>query len=233
MAQLGPMGDVIRSLNAKKIVLDHHVSSDDLGAEQFKDVKAEATGRLVLEAAHQLGVKVTPEIATPLFAAVATDTGWFRFASTTGDTYRAAGTLMDAGAKPNEIYNRLYERDTLARVNLMGRILANAKTDLSGRLIYTIVLQNDFKATGALPSDTEDIVNMTLNVGGTEVAVIMVEQPNGSFKISFRSRCTVDCSKLAEQFAGGGHKAAAGATVPGPLAEAQPKVLDAVRAAMK
>ena len=145
------MGDVIRSLNAKKIVLDHHVSSDDLGAEQFKDVKAEATGRLVLEAAHQLGVKVTPEIATPLFAAVATDTGWFRFASTTGDTYRAAGTLMDAGAKPNEIYNRLYEQDTLARVNLMGRILANAKTDLSGRLIYTIVLQNDFKATAHCP----------------------------------------------------------------------------------
>ncbi len=232
-AQLGPMGDVIRSTRAQKIVLDHHVSSDDLGAEQFKDVKAEATGRLVLEAARQLGVKVTREIATPLFAAIATDTGWFRFASTTGDTYRAAGTLMDAGAQPNEIYNSLYEQDTLARLNLMGCILCNAKAELGGRLIYTTVLQKDFKATGALPSDTEDIVNMTLNVGGTQVAVIMVEQPNGNFKISFRSRCSVDCSKLAEQFGGGGHKAAAGATVPGPLADAQTKVLDAVRAAMK
>ena len=74
---------------------------------------------------------------------------------------------------------------------------------------------------------------MTLNVGGTQVAVIMVEQPNTNFKISFRSRSSVDCSKLAEQFGGGGHKAAAGATVPGPLAEAQSKVLDAVRATMK
>jgi phosphoesterase RecJ-like protein len=232
-AQLGPMGDVVRASTAKKIVLDHHVSSDDLSAEQFKDVQAEATGRLVLEAANQLGVKLTPEIATPLFAAVATDTGWFRFASTRGDTYRAAGALMDAGARPNEIYNALYEQDTLARVNLMGCILCGAKTELGGRLIHTVVLQKDFKKTGALPSDTEDIVNLTLNVSGTQVAVIMVEQPNGNFKISFRSRSSVDCSKLAEQFGGGGHKAAAGATVPGPLAEAQKKVLDAVRAAMK
>jgi bifunctional oligoribonuclease and PAP phosphatase NrnA len=232
-AQLGPMADVVRSTKAKKIVLDHHMSSDDLGAELFKDVQAEATGRLVLEAAHQLGVKLTPEIATPLFAAIATDTGWFRFASTSGGTYRAAAELVDAGARPNEIFNSLYEQDTLARLRLMGCILCSAKTELDGRLIYTVVQQKDFQATGALPSDTEDIVNMTLNVGGTQMAVIMVEQPNGGFKISFRSRSNVDCSKLAEQFGGGGHKAAAGAFVPGPLAEAQAKVLDAVRAAMK
>ncbi len=194
-----------------------------MGAEQFKNVEAEATGRLVLEAAQHLGVKLSPEIATPLFAAIATDTGWFRFGSTRGDTFRAAGALVDAGAQPNEIYNSLYEQDTLARLKLMGRILASAKTDLGGRLIYTIVEQADFKATGALPSDTEDIVNMTLNVGGTQVAVIMVEQPSGGFKISFRSRSQVDCSKLAEQFGGGGHKAAAGAFVPGPLAEARKK----------
>jgi phosphoesterase RecJ-like protein len=232
-AQLGPMADVVKSTKAKKIVLDHHMSSDDLGAELFKDVQAEATGRLVLEAAHQLGVQLTREIATPLFAAIATDTGWFRFASTTGGTYRAAAELLEAGARPNEIFNALYEQDTLARLRLMGCILCSAKTELEGRLIYTVVQQKDFKATGALPSDTEDIVNMTLNVGGTQMAVIMVEQPNGGFKISFRSRSNVDCSKLAEQFGGGGHKAAAGAFVPGTLAEAQAQVLDAVRAAMK
>ena len=97
-AQLGPMGEVIKATKAKKIVLDHHVSSDDLGAEQFKNVEAEATGRLVLEAAQHLGVKLSPEIATPLFAAIATDTGWYRFGSTRGDTFRAAGALVDAGA---------------------------------------------------------------------------------------------------------------------------------------
>ena len=231
--QLGDMAIVLRSTAAKKAVLDHHLSEDDWGAEAFKNVKAEATGRLVLEAAGQLGVKLTPEIATPLFAAIATDTGWFRFSSTTGDTYRFAGQLVDGGANPTEIYRALYEQDTLARLQLIGRTLARAQSELAGRLIHTVIFQDDFKATRALPSDTEDVVNQTLTVAGTQVAVIFVEQPNGKFKISFRSRSAVNCSRLAEQFAGGGHKAAAGAMVDGPYDEAQSRVLDAVRAAMK
>ncbi|HVW39422.1 MAG TPA: DHH family phosphoesterase [Pirellulales bacterium] len=232
-AQLGDMALVVRSTKAKKLVMDHHVSEDDLGAEPFKNTQAEATGRLVLEAAGQLGVKLTPEIATPLFAAIATDTGWYRFGSTTGDTYRFAGQLVDAGARPNEIYRSLYEQDTLARLQLIGRTLARTKSELNGRLVHTAVFQTDFEATGALPPDTEDVINLTLTVAGTEVAVILVEQPDGKFKISFRSRSAVDCSKLAEKFSGGGHKAAAGAMVPGPFESAQQKVLDAVRSAMQ
>jgi bifunctional oligoribonuclease and PAP phosphatase NrnA len=231
--QLGDMALVLRNTSAKKAVLDHHVSQDDLGAEAFKNVQAEATGRLVLEAAEQLGVTLTPEIATPLFAAIATDTGWFRFASTTGDSYRFAGELVDAGAKPTEIYRSLYEQDTLPRLQLIGRTLARSHAELGGRLIHTAIFQEDFKATAALPSDTEDVVNLTLTVAGTQVAVIFVEQPTGKFKISFRSRSSVDCSRLAEEFGGGGHKAAAGATVDGPYEAAQRRVLDAVRAAMR
>lgn len=232
-AQLGPMGDVLRATQAKKIVLDHHVSQDDLGAEPFKNTKAEATGRLVVEAAEHLEVPLTAEIARPLFAAIATDTGWFRFASTTGDTYRYGAKLIDAGARPDEIYAALYEHDTLARLKLVGRILARTESELQGRLIHTAVLREDFAATGALASDTEDVINMTLTVGGTEVAVILVEQQTGGFKISFRSRSAVDCSQLAEQFDGGGHKAAAGAFIKEPFEIAQARVLDAVRAAMR
>ena len=231
-AQLGPMGDVLKSTPAKKIILDHHQSSDDLGAEAFKDTEAEATGRLVVDAAEQLGVRLTPEIARPLFAALATDTGWFRFSSTTGNTYRRAGELVDAGVRPEAIYHALYEQDTLARLKLIGRILARAETELGGRLIYTWVMREDFTAVGALPSDTEDIINMTLTVNSAEVAVIFVEQPTGGFKISFRSRSPVSCSKLAEGFGGGGHHAAAGAFVNEPLEAAKGKVLAAVRTAM-
>jgi phosphoesterase RecJ-like protein len=231
--QLGKMADVIRQSKAIKVVLDHHVSSDDLGAEMFKNTSAEATGRLVVEAADSLGVALTPEIAAPAFAALATDTGWFRFASTSAETYRLAGRLVEAGAKPDLLYKQLYEGDTLGRLRLIGRTLARTQTELDGHLVHTWIEQADFEAAGALPSDTEDIINMTLTVGGTEVAVILVEQANGQFKVSFRSRSNVDCSKLAEQFKGGGHKRAAGATVDGPLDAAQPRVLEAVRAAMK
>ncbi|MBI3463103.1 MAG: bifunctional oligoribonuclease/PAP phosphatase NrnA [Planctomycetes bacterium] len=231
--QLGEMADVVRASKARKAIVDHHVSQDDLGAELFKDTTAEATGRLVLQAAGQLGVALTAEIATPLFAAIATDTGWFRFTSTTGDTYRSAGQLIDAGAQPHAIYNSLYERDTLARLRLIGRVLSRAQTELNGRLIHTFVSREDFDTTGALASDTEDVINLTLGVAGTEVAVLLVALVNGMFKVSFRSRSAVDCSKLAEQFAGGGHKPAAGATLAGPFEAAQARVLDAVRAAMQ
>jgi phosphoesterase RecJ-like protein len=233
-AQLGTMADIVRSTRAHKLILDHHIGEDDMGAELFKDPHAEATGRLVLEAAHHLGVAITPQIARPLFAAIATDTGWFRFGSTTGVTLRSAAELIDAGASPGEIYNALYEQDTLARLQLRGRILARTATELGGRLAFTAALSEDFAATGALPSDTEDVINMTLAIAGTQVAVIFVEQPSGGFKLSFRSRTpSVDCSVLAKMFGGGGHKAAAGASIIGSWPDVQIKVLDAVRNAMR
>lgn len=232
-AQLGDMCDVIRTIKATKMVLDHHLSSDDLGAEMFKDPAAEATGRLVMEAAEQLGVAITAEVARALFAAVATDTGWFRFASTSVRTYQLAAKLAAAGAKPDQIYRDLYENDTLARLQLIGRAMARTQTELDGRLIHTWLERADFESTGAIPQDSEDVINLTLSVGGTQVAVILVEQPGGGFKISFRSRSDLDCSLVAEQFGGGGHKSAAGAFISQPLSAAQSMVLDAVRDAMR
>jgi phosphoesterase RecJ-like protein len=103
---------------------------------------------------------------------------------------------------------------------------------MDGRLAHTFVRAADFAETGALPSDTEDVINAGLAIAGTEVAVILVEQIDGGFKISFRSQCDLDCSDVAAQFGGGGHKAAAGAFVEGEFAAARKKVLDAVRQAM-
>jgi len=232
-AQLGAMADVIRATKTPKAILDHHLSADDLGAEVFRDTRAEATGRLVAEAADRLGVAITPEMAAALFTALATDTGWFRFASTTPDTYRLAARLTEAGAEPDKLYGQLYEQDTLARLQLIGRAMARTRTELAGRLIYTSIRMEDFHSTGAAPSDSEDVINLTLAVAGTEVAVILVEQQSGGFKVSLRSRCHVDCSRLAETFGGGGHKNAAGAFLADPLEVAQAAVLDAVRAAMQ
>ena len=232
-AQIGPMRETVKNTTARKIILDHHVGEDDLGAELFKDPAADSTGSLVTEAAAHLGVELTPDIAMPLYAAIATDTGWYRFNSVDGDTYRRAGRLIDAGAVPSEIYKELYEQDTLARLQLRGRIVARTETELDGRLAHTTALREDFEATGALPSDTEDVINLTLTVAGVEVAVIFVEQASGGFKLSFRSRGEVDCSALAEKFGGGGHKAAAGAFMEGPCDAVKSAVLDAVRAAMR
>jgi phosphoesterase RecJ-like protein len=145
---------------------------------------------------------------------------------------RVAAKLIDAGADPAALYNALYERETIGRLRLVGQVLAAARIDVDGRLVYTRARLSDFAETGAVPSDSEDLVNMTLSVAGTQVAFILVEQPTGGFKISFRSRSATDCSRLAEQFGGGGHKAAAGAFIDEPFETAQQQILDAVRAAM-
>lgn len=229
-AQLGPMSEVIKTTSAKIMVLDHHVSADDLGAEDFKNTTAEATGRLVIEAADALGVSLTPEMAIPLYAAIATDTGWYRFPATSAQTYRFAARLIDAGASPPQIYADLYEQETVGRVRLRGTVLARTETELDGRFVHTYATQDDFSKTGAVQTDTENLVNLTLEISGTQFAVIFVEQPTGGYKLSFRSRCDLTASGVAEQFNGGGHMAAAGAFLPGgTLEENRDKVLSYIR----
>ena len=230
--QLGDMGDVIRSSRADKIVIDHHVGEDDLGATMYKDYQAEATGHLVVQAADALGVPLTRSMSVALFAAIATDTGWFRFGSVTSETYRVIARLIDAGVVPSEVYGDLYERDTLGRIRLRGLILSRTTAELGGTLMHTYVKKEDFSLMGAEPNDTEDAINLTLAVKGAEAAVIFVGQIRGGFKLSFRSRCGMDCNEVAQQFGGGGHKAAAGAFVEGTLDDVQDRVLTVVREAM-
>jgi phosphoesterase RecJ-like protein len=230
--QLLDVGKVLKKTNATKVVIDHHVSSDNLGAIEFKDVQAEATGALVFRMAQALGYEITPAIAMSLFCAIATDTGWFRFSSTSGETMRTIGRLIDLGAKPNVIYGQLYEQYSLARIHLAGRVLGRVTLDADGKIGYMWVEQADFAATGAAPVDTEDLVNECLRIAGTECAFIAIEQQNKRIKVSLRSRTTLNVAAVAETFGGGGHKQAAGAILPGNLASAIKQVLTAVKAAL-
>lgn len=227
--QLQDVGAALRQSSAVKVVIDHHVSSDDLGAIEFKDTQAEATGALVVRMAEALGLPLPPQTATPLYCAIATDTGWFRFSSTTGETLRTAGRLIDAGAQPHLIYQLLYEQYSLARVRLAGCALGRVTLECDGRLAYTWVEQSDLRANGAAPADTEDLVNEALRIAGTQVAFIAVEQPNKNIKVSFRSRTSLNVAAIAEHFGGGGHRQAAGATLTGPLPEARSRVIAAIK----
>lgn len=228
--QLGDMADVIRNSTYKKIIFDHHEGEDDIDAELFKNTTAEAVGRMVVEAADHLGVEMTAEVAQPVLAALATDTGWFRFGSVNSGTFHAAAKLMDAGAKPSKLYGDLYERETAGRVRLRGTVLARIETELDGRMVHTYIKPEDYQNTGAQPTDTENLVNLALEIEGTVFAVIMVGQVNGGYKISFRSRCDVAANEVAGQFGGGGHRAAAGAFIANDsLEEVREQILTKVR----
>lgn len=230
--QLSDVGKVFQRSKAVKIVIDHHVSSDDLQAVVFKDVKAEAAGTLIFRLGRALGLPLTSQIATALFAAIATDTGWYRFPSTTSETYHIAGELMAAGVQPYQLFEKLYENYSLGRLKLISRVLGRVQLECDGRIAHTYVQMSDFGETQSEPADTEDLVNECLSINGVQGAVILVEQPTQLVKASFRSRIGLDVASVAEQFRGGGHKQAAGAMVPGPIPAAQKLILDALKGAI-
>lgn len=230
--QLGDMAGFVRDFAGKRVVIDHHVSQDDLGATFLKDSTAEATGALIVNAVRALGGSFTPEVATGLLTAIAMDTGWFRHPNTTPQTLRTAADLVASGAAIDAIYRQLFERNTLGRLRLMGETLASLQIDCGGSVAYATVTRAGLARAGAVPQDTEDLIDFTVSMSGVEVGMIFLEQLKGGVKVSFRSRHGLDVAALAGRFGGGGHRAAAGAMLAEPIAESVQRVLEAVREAL-
>ncbi len=229
--QLEDFGKFMKTLNVPRAVIDHHMTQDDLGALRLVDTTAEATGRLVFEAINALGGPLSPEAAHMLFVALAMDTGWFRHGNTTPATFELAAALTRAGARPTEAYECLFEQNSPARLRLTGVVLDRLQVTQGGRVAFTEIRRGDYEATGAIPQDSEDLINYIRSVAGVEVGLLFMEQPRGDVKVSFRSR-RADVAKVAEKFGGGGHRLAAGATLPDPLDEARARVLAAVAEAL-
>lgn len=219
--QLGDVADVLRDTPARKVVIDHHLSSDDLGAEVFRDVSCSATGVLIAELVQAEGGQFDPVQADALYAAIATDTGWFRFPNTDPRTLRTAAALIEQGAQPPRLYRELYERGTLARLKLHSLGLARMQVGCGGRLAWTWVVREDFRVTGSIPSDTEELVNTGLSIEGVDAAFLLVEQPDGRVKASLRSRSELSVAEIAALHGGGGHRQAAGVLLAGPAEAAQ------------
>jgi bifunctional oligoribonuclease and PAP phosphatase NrnA len=230
--QLGDFGKFLEASPAVKIVIDHHLSQN-LPALRLVDTTAEATGRLIFEAIQALGGSLTTSMAHNLFAALATDTGWFRHSNTTAATFGLAQELVRAGARPTQLYDSLYEQNTLPRMKLTGLVVSRLQMVEDGRVAFTFVQREDYETTGASPQDTENLVNYTRGLIGVEVGLLFMEQPRGGVKVSFRSRAAVDVAKIAEGFGGGGHRLASGAVVDGSMTEAQQRVLAAVHQALQ
>jgi bifunctional oligoribonuclease and PAP phosphatase NrnA len=230
--QLGTFGPFLRNLPALKLVIDHHLTQDNLGATCLVDPTAEATGRLVHEAIAALGVPLPEVAANYLFVALAMDTGWFRHSNASARTFDLAAALLRAGARPDLLYDRLFEENTLPRLKLMGLVLERLQVTHGGRVAYTELRRDDYDRTGATPQDTEDLVNYTRSLTGVEVGLFFMEQPRGGVKVSLRARARVDVARIAEQFGGGGHRLAAGAVVEASLDDARARVLCAVADAL-
>ena len=228
-SQLPKFEAYLKVSSAPVLILDHHLTADGLGDVELNDKTAAATGLIVFDLLKHAGWPLTEEIAEALFVAAATDTGWFQFANTDSRVHRICAELIDAGAKPTEIYDSLYHNFSHARFKLMAAILDSLELHLDGRFASMHVSQDDFERTGAGYSDTENLINECHRIATVRASALFVELRDGRIRCSLRSRGTLEVNRIAARFGGGGHKMAAGTYLPGPLENAKQLVLDEVR----
>lgn len=210
------------------IDIDHHATEKAFGDLQWVDPQAAASGELVYRLLRGMAVQITPDIATCLYSAIITDTGRFCYSNTTPRALRIAAELVRAGASPPRIYREVYESKSFSASRLLGLALGRLQQAENRRVVFSTLTQEDFGAAGSTPDETEGIVDHLRAVREARAAALFVELPDGAVRVSMRSRGSVDVGEVALHFGGGGHMNAAGCTVPGPLAEAQERVLTAV-----
>lgn len=204
--------------SALLINIDHHVSNDLFGHLNLVDVTAPATGELVYRVAEAMGWSICPQARDNLFAALSTDTGSFRYPSTSADTFRIAAKLTADGADVGMISQQLYESYPFRRIGLLRELLSDLRMDAEGR-VASYRLPLDMTNRWELkPGDTEGLIDLIRAVDSVIVAVFFEEMPGGTIRISARSKTpTVDVGQICGLFQGGGHRLAAGARVSGDL----------------
>jgi len=213
---------------ARIINVDHHLSNTRFGRWNYVREHEAATGVLVLQLVVGLGVDVTPDIAQCLLSAIISDTGCFMYSNAKPQTLRTAAMLMDAGADKDRITEQLYQTRTFAAQKLLGRTLDAAVLTDDG-ICYSVVTQAMLADLGADNEDLEEVVGALRAVDRCQVAALLKEQADGSFRLSLRSRGRVNVMTIAKQLGGGGHFRAAGAPVAGPAQAALERVLSAIR----
>ena len=218
-AQLDGLEPALRARREKVVVVDHHATADDVGADRWIDTSAAAAGVMVGELIPALGWPLPAQAAEALLAAITSDTGWLRFSNTDGRALRAAAALVDSGVGVDSLYGRLFEADRPERIRLIARALASLEMHCADRVATMRLRLLDFDETGARPDETENLVNEAMRMGRVEVGILLSEAAEGQgdrpagppiVRVSLRSRGQVDVAAVARLFGGGGHTRAAG-----------------------
>jgi phosphoesterase RecJ-like protein len=214
---LVPPGFPPSEVTGPVVVVDHHHAHDDIGDIVVRDTSAAATGEVVVRLIEELGLDAIPEgAATPIYAAIVSDTGGFRYATTRPETLRLGARLLEAGADPWQVAYQLFERWDPARLRLLSSIIATLETAYDGRVAIMRVTRQMLAICGADDDMVEGMVNYARRVEGAEIGALLWEWETGQgddrhieTKISLRSSGDADVSVIAAALNGGGHRAAA------------------------
>lgn len=206
--------------------IDHHVSNKLFADYNLVLSDRAATGEIVFDLIKALGLVVTPDMATCLYTAIVTDTGSFRFPSTTAQTFMIAAALREAGAETEKINFHIYEEVPPETLAVLGYAFANFKYSPQRRVCWLVLDRETMDRLKARDEHLEGIVNYAKAQKGVEVGLLFREAEADLIKISFRSKNNVDVNELANIFGGGGHKRAAGCRFRGSLLEAEKKIIE-------
>jgi phosphoesterase RecJ-like protein len=212
--RLDDYGDIVQNSTAKKVMIDHHQEPDEhISDILFSDVTACSTAQIVFEIIKELGYKnlINKDVAECLYTGIMTDTGSFKYSSTTERTHHIIAELIGKGAENSKIHDLVYDNFSENRVKLLGYCL-NQKLQIFKENKAAIISLNaeELKQFKFKKGDTEGIVNYALSIEDIIFAVFIAEK-EGLVKLSLRSKGNFKVNEIAKKyFSGGGHKNAAG-----------------------
>jgi bifunctional oligoribonuclease and PAP phosphatase NrnA len=195
--------------------IDHHHDNTRFGTVNLVCSAASSTAEIVWRLSKELGAEITPGIADALYVGLVTDTGRFMYENTSAMSHRMAAELIEAGVQPHQVYRRLWEDLPFRRLQLLQRALASVQRYDDGTITLAHLEKRDYEETGALETDSEGVVDHVRAVEGTKIAVLvrdlLSDGRNGVRKVSLRATDgSLDVSRIAREFGGGGHPQAAG-----------------------
>jgi phosphoesterase RecJ-like protein len=220
-SQLGSFADPLRESGIPRVCIDHHTDPDpDIADLLLIDDSASAAGLLVFEMVKALGEPIPPVVAEPLYAAIITDTGCFRFSNTDARTFLAAAELIECGVRPDLAYRDAFENRRWASAKLLPPIFSTLDKTSDGKIAWVQVTKKMLAQAGGRFEDAEGVIEILRGIRGVEVCVVFKEQGEKKIRASLRSTGRVDLHRFAQSHGGGGHSKAAGLTYDGSLEEA-------------
>ena len=214
------------SAAALLINIDHHGSNPRYGSLNYVDSTAPAVGEIVFDLLKTEGFPMNDAVRQNLFAAISTDTGSFQYSSTTAHTLEVVAEMMRAGLDTARLSNLLYHQNPMRRVELLRTLLNEMQFRADNRIACWNYTQATKQRIGVLPGDTEGLIDTLRSIDTVISAVIFEEQRDGNIRVSARSKDErVNVANVCALFGGGGHRLAAGATLPGPIEAAADRYL--------
>jgi bifunctional oligoribonuclease and PAP phosphatase NrnA len=232
LERLGTVGECIKDRKSF-INIDHHQSNTRFADINWVSAREPSSGELIFRLLKAANWPITPAIADCLFTAVSTDTGSFQYPTTRPATYHVAGELVKRGANLAKICHEVYQSYPLSRVRLLKHVYNHYRLTHGNQIAYFWLKKADFARTGADIADSEGLIDHVRAIEPVVVACVFEEIEAELTRISLRSKSErVDVNEIAKLFGGGGHKAAAGARIPGSPLSVQRRVLGAIKKAL-